>query len=278
MADAVQVGSLPGSEYNAYELSVWAVGGRRYVRKSFPPSAERRFLTERRAYELLAEAGGRSAPGMPAAPVADDPGRRELWIEYVDGVPLAEATRPPLAELGRAVGAYHRATATPGTSAYGSLPAPERRVPPEEYWLSHVEDLERACLRHGLPNAWIAAFRAAVAEGLAQDDGGECAMVHRDLRSDNILVGAGGEVRIIDWELAVMLHPAFDLARLFLSEGLREERARAEFREGYGRGFSEPVARMCEAALGAQLVAYADPDGRSRELYEQGVGLLAGAL
>lgn len=266
---AVLVEKLPGG-YNSYDLSVWAVGGRRYVRKRFPGGAERRFLTERRAYELLAESGCRCAPGVRIGPPVEG---NELWIEYVDGVPLDGASPVPVARLARAVADYHRATVMPG--AYGSLHAPERRGTPRDYWLSHVEDLERAIGRHGLPASWTGAFRAVVAAGLAQGDGTECVLVHRDLRSDNLLVEADGAVRVIDWEIAAALHPAFDLARLFLSDAFAEPSARAEFLEHYGRSFTEDVTRLCEAALGIQLVAYGTPDG---ELYFQGVRLLEGAL
>jgi len=269
------VSRLP-SAFNGYDLSVRRVRGELFVRKRFSAGAERRYRTERAAYEHLAACGCGCAPELLTRPPVPPEGN-ELWIRVFPGAPLGQ-DGTGVAAVAEAVGSYHRAMATSLGSSYGSLSHAERRVAPEDYWLSHTGDLERACADRGLPAAWMPSFRARVRAGLKADDGDECTLVHRDLRPDNILVDEDGRVRIIDWEIAAVLHPAFDLARLLLADAFDGAAVRAEFFRHYEREFSDQVTRMCRATLGIQLISYAPPTGTSHELVRQGVALLESAL
>jgi aminoglycoside phosphotransferase (APT) family kinase protein len=181
---------LPAGAYHEHELARLA-DGRRVVLRRARASQWGLPIDEQLAREA---ATLRALDGTAGAPRLVDL-RPDLLVEtFVEGRPFAYATDLPA--LGRALAAVH-AVPAPHLPALDAVRALHEDA---AAWLARADPSVRAVLEE-LAAALPAATPAAPA-----------VLVHTDLNPGNLLVGPGGDVRLLDWEGARRGHPAWDLA------------------------------------------------------------------
>lgn len=125
--------------------------------------------------------------------------------------------------------------------------------------------------RHSIvaPVLSAAAQRPVLVQGLRRARGAwrALSLVHGDLKHDNLLLLPGGDVRIVDWEMARLGDPAWDLAGLMFRPLLDPDAAdawnvdtvaaAAALLNGYAEAAGLPVAPLAQRLLlycGAWLV------------------------
>jgi len=173
---------------------------------------------------------------------------------------LVAALVPPLAGLHRAT----RHLARPGAAVPEGLePAPPWALrlmdgdAAPELWASPVLG---SLLREAAADATlVAGIRAARAAWRPM------ALVHADLKHDNVLVDAGSGVRVVDWEMARVGDPAWDLAGLTA-------------RLLVARGADAPWAAADVAAAAHLLAAYRAVTGLALPALAQRLALFTGAV
>jgi hypothetical protein len=221
---------------------------------------------------------------LPARVVHDGPD----WLVvtgWVDGHREPAATAPRHGEAtaaARDVGdlplrvapglaAMHRATARSLASGPDGLGAPfDRHLP----WVLTVFDADAPpeLWSHALvaPVLAEAGQRPRLVAGVRRARGAwrSIALIHGDLKEDNVLLSADGHVRIVDWEMARLGDPAWDLAGLACrslleavpeerSWGPRELRAARSLLAAYAGGSTlalEPLAQRLLLYCGAWLL------------------------
>jgi Ser/Thr protein kinase RdoA (MazF antagonist) len=261
--------------------SVWRLeqGGRPVAAvKLFDPRSSE---TEGEAMrELLVHDLGREVPDLARllSPVRTHRGAPELiatdWFEgrpAWEGDALTSALPAGAAAdfgalvplIAPALARMHRATAkrlrdgTLDTRFNGPLPWGLRLFDgdaPAELW---ANPLLTPILNH-------AAARPALVAGLRRTRGAwrAVALIHGDLKHDNLLVGPGDRVVVIDWEMAAIGDPAWDLAGIMCRPLLVDESEAGDWSDdaiAVARaliGAYRSVAPMPAAALAQRLVLY----------------------
>lgn len=114
-----------------------------------------------------------------------------------------------------------------------------------------------ALVRAGLCSAeWLARCGPPIAAADERAEPGRDCLVHGDVRSDNLCLLEGGEVRLVDWSMCGVGHPEQDLARLLPS-------LRLEGGPPPGTVLRKPVAliaRLCGSTVSRAVGDEAMPD------------------
>ena len=222
---------------------------------------ERLFLKVRRRIDRarLAACAYLADQGIEAivAPVRTKTGEHAIAVEglflvaypFLDARPAAEVglTDKQWIGYGAIVGAIHRVALPPEI---------EQALPREAFRPSTIAGVDRieAALEEGRIQGETAAMwrahgpeiqaiteRTATLSGrlrarLEAEDGTSFVSCHGDVHTHNVLVDAGGALRVVDWDELIMAPPERDLMFLFGSPiGLpRSDRELALFRQGYG--------------------------------------------
>jgi thiamine kinase len=182
--------ALPGG--NASDSWLVEAEGRRLVVRTDRPLARALGLDREAEWEVLRAVG---AAGLGPAPVLRDPGRGVLVTEYLGGHPwsedeLADASR--LNALGRGLRAVHE------------IPFAGKAFDP----VATAEGYARAA---GAGHAELLRCVQRLAGDLYDAAGRRC-LCHHDPHAGNVIDGADGRLRFIDWEYAAVGDPLFDLA------------------------------------------------------------------
>jgi len=218
------------------------------------------------AAELLVRELARAVPALAAlVPQGHDSGHPHLLIaQWVEGRPAweteDEATPesatglpamsaqlvPLLAQMHRATARHLRQSPSPEGTAQASVL--DRPVPwilrlvdgdsPAELWGNPLitdvlaQILSKPDLVAGLRRA-RAAWRPV-------------SLIHGDCKLDNVIIGEGGAIRLIDWEMARLGDPAWDLAalshRLLIDQGEGAAGHLAQLAADYVRAVAVPAA------------------------------------
>ena len=130
-----------------------------------------------------------------------------LCFEYVDGVPPRRPWQPD--ELRLVIDALAQLAPLVAEAPDGlELPLFSEEFPEVEAWVAQVIEREGS-------SQWLDEVAALARESLARCAG--TAVVHLDLRDDNILIGRDGRVWICDWNWALLGAPWLDLVVLLLA-------------------------------------------------------------
>lgn len=211
-------------------------------------------------YERLLPRGPAGPPRFFGAEV--EAGRTRLFIERVEGRPLAEVGERELWEvaadwLGRFHAAFRDAHADPSPSA----PLVEHDADFHRLWLVRARSFAPSGSRVAATLDWLDARHGQVVDALSRM---ERTLLHGEFYASNVLVAGGGRstrVAPVDWELAGPGPGALDLAALVCGwpPADREAMRRAY---GVGRGRELPVRDLDLARLqvAIQWLGWAPPE------------------
>lgn len=217
--------------FTPYEIQLSACG--KSLTKSFPVAHRRRWQAELNAYEFLNDARFRFRPALIGGHEADD--GLKLEMERVEGVTLAAVRELGGSHYGQALEALGATVASLHSldcPALGDVarPSPEQLV---QSWLRTSERVKDLSEFSSLGNEIRSLQRAIESYGPRVASTRPMALIHRDLRHDNVILDGAGHAVLIDWEVSTLGHPDFDLTRLYWLE-LGECRNRiGDFLRGY---------------------------------------------
>jgi Ser/Thr protein kinase RdoA (MazF antagonist) len=130
-----------------------------------------------------------------------------LCFEYVDGTPPRRPWQPD--ELRLVTDTLAGLAPLVANAPHGlDLPLFAERFGEVEAWMARVTERDGS-------SRWLDEVAALAPESLTRCAG--TAVVHMDLRDDNILIGPGGRVWICDWNWPVLGAPWLDLVALVLA-------------------------------------------------------------
>lgn len=218
------------------------------------------------AAELLVRALAPQVPALAAlVPQGLDSGDPHLLIaQWVAGQPAWEAERDAVpegatglpavsAQLVPLLAAMHRATARhlrqePSPDGTAQAPVLDRSLP----WILRLVDGD------SLAELWSNPLITDVlAQILAKPDlvsglrraraaWRPVGLIHGDCKLDNVIIGDGGAIRLIDWEMARLGDPAWDLAalshRLLIDQGEGAAGHLAQLAADYAHAVAVPAA------------------------------------